>query len=182
MSEDVEVIARKSGNAESINIMFIALGVIGIGVDLALWIILGIYGVFSFKEELGGTLLLIAVLIGILLVGIFFLALGLKMYINNSQLSDELIKYENGEFIFGDGYRCKPSDIVEVDCFKVERDGTPQMQAMRANPDAWLRVTTKDKIINYRQVEAVRDAYDRLTYYMQNALNEDTEQLSKNNI
>lgn len=180
MSKDMEVIARKSGDAESTNMLFIVLGVIGIGIDIFLWIILAINGIFSFKE-IGGTLLLIALLLGILAVGIFFLSLGLKLYINYSQLPIELIKYENGEIVFADGYRCKPSDIVDVDCFKVERDGTPRMQALNANPDSWLNITTKDKTIKYPQVEKVRDAYDRLKYYMQNSLNEDMEQLSKNN-
>ena len=169
MNENVEVIARKSGNAESNNMIFIVLGILGIAADLFLWIILAVNGIFSIqslRKEIGWAILLIALLIGILLVGIFFLRLGLRLYINNARLPDELIKYEDGEIVFADGYRCKPSDIVSADCFKVERDGTPKMKALRANPDSWIIITTKDRTIKYEQVEAVRDAYEKLMYYV----------------
>lgn len=170
MEKDVEVIAKKSGNAESDNMIFIVLGVLGIGADLFLWIILAVNGIFSiesFRKELVSGLILIAMLIGILLVGIVFLRLGLRRNMNNAKLPDELIKYQDGEFVFADGYRCKPSDIVSADCFKVERDGTPEMKALRANPDSWIIVTTKDRTIKYEQVEAVRDAYEKLMYYVE---------------
>ena len=169
MSKDIEVIAKKYGDADSINFFFTILGIMGIGVDIFLWIILGVNGIFSFKE-LGGTFLLIALLLVILLVGIVFLRVGLKNLIANSNLPNELIKYQDGELVFADGYRCKPSDIVDLDCFKVERDGTPQMKALNANPYGWLNVTTKDKTIKYPQVEKVRDAYEKLMYYKQSSI------------
>lgn len=174
MSENVEVIAKKAGNAQTSNMWFIILGVLGIAADLFLWIILAVEGILSIqslRKELGSGLILIAMLIGILLVGIVFLRLGLRLYISNANLPDELIKYEDGELVFADGYRCKPSDIVSADCFKVERDGTPKMKALRANPDSWIVITTKDRTIKYEQVEAVRDAYEKIMYYKQ--LNDD---------
>ena len=159
METDIEIVARKAGNAQTSNMWFIVLGVLGIAADLFLWIILAVNGLFSiesFRKELGWGLLLIAFLLFILLVGIVFLRLGMRLYNSYARLPDELIKYESGELIFADGYRCKPSDIVSADCFKVERDGTPKMKALNANPDSWIVITTKDKTIKYDQVERVR--------------------------
>ena len=87
-----------------------------------------------------------------------------------------MIKYQDGEIIFADGYRCKPTDIISVNYY----NGTDLEREIRVNPDGWLHITTKDKTIKYHQVEAVRDACNRLKYYMQTSTAEDTEQLSKN--
>ena len=175
----MEVIARQSEKAKSSNIIFAGMGGMGILGDIILLIFLVNVGVFPSKDIVE-SIVYVLIILAILAVSLFFLLLGLKLWLRYSKLPIELIKYENGEIVFADGYRCKPSDIVDVDCFKVERDGTPQMKALNANPDGWINITTKDKIIKYQQVEKVRDAYDRLMYYKQNFTDEETDKLSKN--
>ena len=95
-------------------------------------------------------------------IGVAFIWCNVKSKKRNDKRPDYLLVYDNGEFIFADGYRCKPTDIEDITCnrsrflHKIYEHGR-------------ITVKTKDRCITYTYVEMVELAhtliYECITEY-----------------
>ncbi|MDE6201492.1 MAG: hypothetical protein K2M47_06425 [Clostridiales bacterium] len=75
-----------------------------------------------------------------------------------NKLPDYLIVYDNDEFIFADGYRCKPTDIVDVTCNRAH-NYTANPYLHKSYEHGSITVKTKDMCISYGGVETVEVAH-----------------------
>ena len=74
------------------------------------------------------------------------------------RLPDYLIVYDNDEFIFADGYRCKPTDIMDVTINKAQNYAdNPYLR--KSYEFGSITVKTKDRSISYSSVETVEVAH-----------------------
>ena len=164
----MEVIARQSKKALSFMVFMMVVGIFLIIAGALLLLVLINSHAFSTddKEEIFVYIFCVSVPFGL---GLFIVIAGGILMKKKVNTPEELIVYDNGLLIFADGYTCKPSDIVNVEYQRAVFAGPTNSLIMpRTSIQDYgkLKVYTKEKTIEYIQVEQVENAHNRLLYYM----------------
>jgi len=86
-----------------------------------------------------------------------------------NRLPNNLIVYENGNFIFADGFTCTPAEIVNIEYNQAHTI----FYIWNVDQDyGSLTVITKYRTISYDQVANVKEAQTKLMYYITHAHDE----------
>ncbi|MDE7107420.1 MAG: hypothetical protein K2O39_03775 [Clostridiales bacterium] len=152
----MKIIARKREEPAHVNYIGIFTGGLIILADIIMIIISFSFGWFTYDVLFDIFLAGFLIVMGGMGVGwIMYCILTKKI---QNRLPDYLIVYDNDEFIFADGYRCKPTDIVDVICNKAHNYAeNPYLR--KSYEFGSITVKTKDRTISYSSVETVEVAY-----------------------